>query len=124
LYYLHEVILALGHHGDVIIVGRGAQFLIPKECALRVRVIEPEPVRVERVSRQRQISLEAALQFVREREANRFAFIRTTFHEDPAAPLNYDLVLNTAQLSPPGATEIILSAMQQKLGVDSALSHA
>ena len=33
LYHLRQVILALGHHGDVIILGRGANYILPPGCA-------------------------------------------------------------------------------------------
>ncbi len=117
LYHLHEIVLSLGHHGHVIIVGRGAQFLLPAQCAVRVRVVEPFASRVRRISTTRGLSLEEAERFVAKREADRIAFIRKTFHQDATSPLNYDLVLNTGYLGVELAAGLVLEALEKKLGV-------
>lgn len=117
LHYLHEVVLALGHHGDVVIVGRGAQFLLPSKCALRVRVVAPLGVRIRRVMQVRHITEDAAAQFIRDCDEHRASFIRRAFHEDTHSPLNYDLLLNVTELSLEAAAEVVIPAMRAKLGV-------
>lgn len=117
LYYLHEVVLALGHHGNVIIVGRGAQYLLPAECAVRVRIVEPQDVRAARVSAFRNVTAAQGIEFVRHRDAERAAFIQQFFHQDTTLPANYDLVLNTHSLGVSTAVEIVLTALDRKLGV-------
>lgn len=124
LYYLHEVILALGHHGDVIMIGRGAQFLMPPACALRVRVVAPLPWRVSRTAQARQLSMAAATEFVQQCDSSRVAFIHKVFQKDTTSPLNYDLVLNTGELSVGAAVDTTLAALQAKLGVRSEPVHA
>jgi cytidylate kinase len=117
LYHLHEIILSLGHHGYVVIAGRGAQYLLPPESALRVRVVEPLADRVRRIGSSRHISSEEAAQFVQKCEKARAEFIRNVFHQDSTSPLNYDLILNTHELSVEAAAAAVLIALEKKLGV-------
>jgi cytidylate kinase len=47
---LMRVIGAIGRHGKAIIVGRGANFVLPPENRFRVRIIAPLELRVNRVA--------------------------------------------------------------------------
>ncbi len=114
---LRQIVLTLGHHGDVVILGRGAQWLLPAECALRVRVTAPFELRVKRVAQSQKVSLADAQRHVEEFDASRTEFVRKCFQSDPNAALNYDLVLNTEKLTEEGAVEIVLLALRDKLGV-------
>lgn len=114
---LRQVVLTLGHHGNVVILGRGAQFLLPEKCALRVRVIAPLEVRVNRVMERDHVSLAEARAHVEEFDAARTEFVRRCFQREPGLGLNYDLVLNTAEIKVHGAVELVLLAMREKLGV-------
>lgn len=117
LYHLHEIVLSLGHHGYAVIVGRGAQYLLPPECAVRVRVVELLSDRVRRISTTRHMSVDEATQFVQKRETERAEFIRRVFHEDTTSPLKYDLVLNTGRLGIEAAAAVVLAMLENKLGV-------
>lgn len=117
IYHLHEIILSLGHHGYAVIVGRGAQFLLPPECAVRVRVVEPLNDRVRRISTTRHMSIDEATQFVQRREAERAEFIRRVFHEDTTSPLKYDLVVNTSRMGIEAGAAAVLATLENKLGV-------
>ncbi len=57
---LREILLTLGHHGDVVIVGRGAQYVLPGRFGLRVRMVAPVEVRVRRIASREKLSLKAA----------------------------------------------------------------
>ena len=117
LYYLHDVVLALGQHGYAVIVGRGAQYLLPIDCAIRVRVVEPLESRVRRISATRQLTIDEATRFVRKHEAERTEFIRRVFHQDANSALDYDLVLNTGLMIVEAAALAVLSALEKKLHV-------
>ena len=117
LRFLHQVVLTLGHHGDVIVLGRGAQYLLPRPCALCIRLVAPREQRVKRVMEDRKITLADAQAFVRQCDAERLSFIRKFFHSDAASPLNYDMVLNMGEMTPPTAAETVLAALHAKLGV-------
>ena len=117
LYHLHEVVLTLGHHGKVVIIGRGAQFVLPAACALRVRIVDRFEARARRVAIARRLAITEADRWVMECDEGRTAFIRRFFHEENGAPLNYDLVLNTGDLGVDGAVRAVLAALESKLGV-------
>ena len=117
LYHLQQILMALGHHGDAVIVGRGAQFTLPAVGSLRVRVVAPFELRVQRVAKRAGLTPEDALLRVRTRDNSRADFIRKTFHRDIRSPLNYDLVVNTGEMNVELATRIVLAALHEKLGV-------
>lgn len=117
LRFLREVILALGHHGDVIILGRGAQYLLPVQCAVRARIVAPLEFRVRRVMETLRLPLVEAQHRVEQLDASKTDFIRRCFQRDPQRALNYDLTINTGEVSLEGAASLILVVMKDKLGV-------
>lgn len=118
LRYLRQVVLALGHHGDVVILGRGAQFLLPAASALRVRVVAPAELRVQSLLKRTGRSERDVREHIEKADAERISFTQTYFHRDPDIALNYDLVLNTGAISVDAAGEIVLRAMKDKLGLE------
>lgn len=98
LDHLMKVVAAIASHGNAIIVGRGANFLIPAEDRLSIRVIAPLETRVKNVAKEHGVTREEAKRRVINRENRRAAFIRQSFNAEVADPKNYDLVINTAKL--------------------------
>jgi cytidylate kinase len=117
LHHLVEIVTALAHHGNAVIVGRGTQYLVPQPCALRVRLVAPIEQRIKRVSELDKVTLEKARQKIIEIDSKRAAFIWKTFKKDIASPLNHDLVINTGEVNIESATRIVLLALHEKLGV-------
>jgi hypothetical protein len=117
LRWLRQVVLTLGHHGDVVLLGRGSEYLLPAQCALRVRVVAPLEARVRRVAETDKVSPAEAQAHVQEFDAHRADFIKRCFQRDSNLSLNYDLVVNTEALKVEAAVEIVLLAMRDKLGV-------
>ena len=116
LAYLREVVMTLGHQGNVVLIGRGAHHILPSRCALRVRVVAPIEVRLKRVMEQDGLSEEKARLHIQKLDTERAAFIHKTFRTDVHSALNYDLILNTAEISFEAATETVLAALKGKLG--------
>jgi hypothetical protein len=114
---LHEILLTLGHQGDVIIVGRGAEYVLPSRFGLRARMVAPVEVRVQRVATSGNLTLEAARAEVETSDRERAKLAHRHFGQDPREPLNHDVIINTAELSIEAATEIVLTALQRKLAV-------
>lgn len=117
LHVLGEVVTALGHQGNVVIVGRGAQYLLPPQCALRVRLVAPIEDRIKRISETESLSIGEARLKIRQIDSKRASFLWKTFKKDVGAPQNHDLVINTGQISVDGAAKIVLLALQEKLKV-------
>jgi cytidylate kinase len=108
---LMRVIGAIGRHGKAIIVGRGANFVLPPENRFRVRIIAPLELRVNRVAETYGVSKKEAKRHVLRTESDRQAFVRKYFHSDIGDPSNYDLILNTGTLSVESAAAAICSAL-------------
>ncbi|MCB2148744.1 MAG: cytidylate kinase-like family protein [Deltaproteobacteria bacterium] len=99
LDHLMKVVAAIASHGNAIIVGRGANFLIPPQDRLSIRVIAPLETRVKNVAKEFGVTREEAKRRVINRENRRSTFIRQSFNADVADPRNYDLVINTQKLN-------------------------
>ena len=112
LRHLMKVIGTIGKHGSAVIVGRGANFVLPPEGRIRVRIVAPLDVRVENVSSNFEVSVEDAKRHIIRTESERRAFIRKYFNADITDPINYDLVLNTGTLSIEAAADTIKSASE------------
>ena len=111
LEHLMKVIGTIGKHGHAVIVGRGANFILPSESRFSVRVVAPLDVRVQNVANMFGVSLDQAKQRVIRRESKRRAFIRHSFNADVRDPLNYDLTINTGKLSTASAVEAVMGAI-------------
>jgi cytidylate kinase len=111
LQHLMYVIGTIGKHGRAVVVGRGANFILPPEQRFRVRITAPQRRRIENVARDFNLSPDEAKRRVIKTESNRKAFVRKYFNADIADPTNYDLLINTQTLSVDNAVEVIGAAL-------------
>ena len=112
--HLSRVILSAAYKGEVVILGRGANFITPFESGLHVRICAPYSVRVERAIKYEKISKEKAIQIIKETDTKRKEFIRQYFEKDITNPDYYDLVINTADMSIEDAAEQVMLALKNK----------
>jgi cytidylate kinase len=110
VHRLNHLLLLAAHHGNVVIVGRGARFLLPRERGLSVRILAPLDFRVEQVLMQRGLNEKEARKFVEESDREREAFIKEHFHRKSADPHLYDLVINVEKLGQEDAADLIAQA--------------
>lgn len=115
--HLKQIIITLGHQGNVVIVGRGAQFFLPPQGALRVRLVAPLEERVKRVAELTKLPPEQARLKIEQTDKERAFFCSKIFKIDGALPIYYDLIINTGQIDLEGATDLVLMALEKKLGV-------
>ncbi len=99
LKYLLGVLRGLGAVGRCVILGRGANFVLPAETTLRVRLVARLEDRIGVIARRIGLSAQEAADWVAHIELQRFAYARHAFREDPTKPHHYDLVLNMSRLS-------------------------
>lgn len=111
---LMGVVSALGRNGEVVLVGRGAQFLLRPEYGLRVRVDAPLALRARRVAEAEGLTEGEARRRARRIDRQREAWIRRYFHGDLLDPVSFDLVLSTEQLDAVQAAEIIARAVRMR----------
>lgn len=112
LQHLMKVIGTIGKHGKAVIVGRGANFILPPEKRFRVRVIAPRKDRISNVAREFNVDMEEAQRHVIKTESERRAFIRQYFNADISDPLNYDLVINTKTSSMDAAARAVCGIIE------------
>ncbi|HOK06105.1 MAG TPA: cytidylate kinase-like family protein [Syntrophales bacterium] len=109
LHHLTKVIGTIGRHGNAIILGRGANFILPEQDTFRVRIMAPYEVKVKNILR---TTREEAERYLIKTEADRRAFIRKYFNQDVTDPVHYDLTINMRAITVEGAVEAIIAAFK------------
>jgi hypothetical protein len=117
LVYLKQVVLTLGYQGDVVIVGHSARFILPGQFGLSVRMVAPIEVRIRRIAEKARLSLKAARVEVERIDRERERSVRRHFGHDVTDPLSHDLIINTGAMNVEAAAEVVITALQRKLGV-------
>lgn len=112
--FLCRVVVAAARRGNVVIVGRGANFLLPRDQGLAVRVVASEKYRIRNVMATRGLSEAEARQYIAEVERDRREFVQRFFRRDIADPHEYDLVLSVDRLGPQRAAEEIIDLFQRR----------
>jgi cytidylate kinase len=111
---LTHTVADLAKRGAAVIVGRGANFLVEPEQALRVRVVCPLRQRIDRHAREAQVDwAQAALQ-VQQKDQERERFVRQLCAEQAADPSHYDLIVNTRDLSDEAAARLVTAAYRAR----------
>ena len=111
MQHLMKVVGTIGKHGRAVVVGRGANFILPTEKRFSVRIVATQAWRINNVAQEFDISSEDAKRRVMRTESDRRAFIRKYFNADIADPTNYDLVVNTSTLNVDDAVQVISAAL-------------
>ncbi len=116
LEHLMKVVCTIAEHGRAVIVGRGANFILPPERIFSVRMVAPLDVRIQNIAQRFDVSAEEAKRRVIRRESRRSAFIRQSFNADISNPIHYDLTINTGKMSIEAAVEAVIGAVMVTLG--------
>lgn len=111
---LGRIVLLAAQYESTVFVGRGVQFILPRERGLAVRIIAPRKKRVQRVMERRQCSEREARQFAEETDNARAQFIQRYFRHDVADPHLYDLVINLEHLTRNDAVDLIVSECKRR----------
>ena len=115
LHHLMKVIGTIGKHGNSIIVGRGANFILPPEVRVSVRIIAPYEARCAHVAKEFDLTPDDAARRITKTESTRKSFIWKYFNASITDPENYGLVINTGVVSMDDAVAIIDMAVQRRL---------
>ena len=103
--------LELAARGDVVMVGRGANFaLADVPGVLKVRIVAPSNVRAERIAEKKGVALNEAMEFLERHGERRRALIESIYQARINAWKHYDLVLNTVSFNPQEGADLITSA--------------
>ncbi len=117
---LARVISAVARRGPAVFVGRGAQFFLPRERTLAVRLIASLPYRIRQMMERTGLGEKAARRRVAEIDNGRREFVQRYFRRDIADPSHYDLVLDVERLGRDGAVEDILAALHRRPAAELA----
>jgi cytidylate kinase len=111
---LGRIVLLAAQHERTIFVGRGVQFILPRDAGLMVRIVAPLKQRVACIVERRQCTQREAEKFVEESDRGRAQFVERYFHRDLADPHLYGLVINLAQVPMDDAVELIADQCQRR----------
>ncbi len=111
MQHLAKVICTVGRHGNAVILGRGAQFILPHYETFRIRVIASIDTRIGNLAKEFNLSAEDAKSVVDEVDFNRKAFIKKYFQKDGDDPIHYDLVINTSSIEPRDAASLAVAGL-------------
>lgn len=116
-----RVVQVAAYEGKVVVVGRGANFLLPPEGGLRVRVVAPKEERLQRLCKEQDIGEELGRDRLASLDADRSGFLNRHFGVGAGGVYGYDLVLDTSRFGIEGSIELIASACDRLgLGVPAA----
>jgi len=124
-YRLAHLLLLAAYHGNVVIVGRGARFILPRARGVSVRILAPLDFRIEQVLLREGVSAKVARQMIEDSDRQREVFVKKHFRVDASDPHRYDLVINVGKLVKEDAADLIVDAARswmKKSGVSIAKS--
>lgn len=111
---LVRTVRTLAVRGSVIILGRGANFILADCANLRLRLVASVEERVRGLMERDAITADEAGERIATSDAARADFVRKLFHADIDDPQHYDLVINTTGLSSDRLPELILLALEAR----------
>lgn len=115
LTHLTRVIGTIGEQGNAIIVGRGANLILPPETTLRVRLVAPLGTRIMNMSKEEDIhSIDEAQRQINKKESEQRAYIRKYFEVDIDDPVQYDLVISAQFMPDDQIIDIIKAGIKNK----------
>jgi hypothetical protein len=110
---LRRTVAALASRGHAVFVGRGSQFLLPRDLTLAVRLVASLPYRVQNMMQITGMEEKEARQCVIDLDAGRHEFVKRFLHRDVADPHHYDLVISIDRCGKEAAVAQILAAMKR-----------
>lgn len=110
-----RLMLALAANGEVVLIGRGAGFILPAETTLHVQIVSPPEERIAYLADWLRLSHEEAEVEMNARDGARRKLLRQFTDSDPADPLGYDLVLNSARLGVDTCVTLIETTVKDRL---------
>jgi cytidylate kinase len=119
---LGRIVLMAAQAKSTVFIGRGAQFLLPRDVGLAVRIIDQKQRRIQKIMERFQMSSKAAEEFMETTDKGRADFVQRYFHRDVADPHLYDLVISLEHTSNEAAAELILNAHNLRVGSGAQVS--
>lgn len=120
--HLLKVIYSISTLGGVVVVGRGANFIIGMDRGFHVRVVAPAATRVQNLVEFQKLAEGEARREVAAKDEERGNFIRKHFGRSIDDPIEYDLVINSDAIGVDPAVNLIAIAAMEKFDRIRALT--
>lgn len=111
---LSETILALARRGHGVFLGRGVDLLLPRARGLRVHLVAPADVCIQRFAERNKLTTDRAQAEVERIQQERSDFLRRYFGSAAAEPARYDIVLNSGCFTVTQAVDLICAALKAR----------
>jgi cytidylate kinase len=108
---LKDIFLELARQGNVIVVGRGSQFILQGQAdVFHIRLVASIEDRIKHLKEQHFLTFsdDTLMQRVKAEDRRRGEFLKTHFHQTGEDPLLYHLTINLSRISKEKAKETIL----------------
>lgn len=112
---LARLVLSLGAQGNVILLGRGAGYILPAASTLHVRLVAPLADRIAYMSQWLRLTDDEAADQVRKRDQRRSEFLASHFRRKSNDVHAYDMVLNSSLLGEERCADLIAAAAKAKM---------
>lgn len=99
--------------GEMIVEGRSAFMLFNNQDVLLALLIAPERMRAEHVAKRRRISVDEALEVVRESDEERSSMVHRLFKKDWLDSRNYSLIINMDSRSYETAADLLYKIIKK-----------
>ncbi len=107
-----KVILELATEGNVVIVGRGSQFLLHSSPrTLHIYIFAPLPYRIDNVMNHFQLDRVQATHLIERRDYEHDSYLRHYYGSDGHQPTLYHLLINTSLFSFELAADLVQQAL-------------
>lgn len=115
LALVESLILDYAAGDKVVIIGRGGSFLLAKiPFCLRVRLVAPLEVRIERIMERERLSRAAAQRLIVQVDGERACFVKANYDTEWDAERFYEMTLNTGSLTTSQVVDILVESLGEK----------
>jgi len=123
MVHLIATVRALGEEGNCVIVGRGANLILPHNQTLNVRLVGNLKNRIAHIQDKLKLSDKEAARWVEKTNKQRHDFVHNHFGKDVADLSNYDLGLNTSRLGVAECADTIVTTLHRLQTYRSVTLH-
>lgn len=122
---LFSAVLSIAGLGTTLFVGRGCHLVLPRQRTLAVRFICARETRVRRLAETLEVPVRTIDSRLDAIDREQREFFKKVYGKKEASPYEFDLVINTDDLSRPSwAAEVVLTAFREKFPGSRAASGA
>lgn len=114
--HLGRIVLLAARNANTVFVGRGAQFYLPRDKGLAIRLIAPLEDRIRRTMELRQLDYDQAKRHVAATDEGRRDFVKRHFGHDVADARLYDLTVNLERFTLNDAAELVVGECRRRWG--------